>query len=179
MTNQPLHDRLPSRELAAGRRTLSGRIDAAGLAPRLAEALARREPVGSVDYELSFSPGPDAAVAVTGRLQARLEATCQRCLRPFTLSMDVPVEVLLGVPNIADESGQAGEWDAAGEAASLAELVEEELLLALPFLPRHPPGACSPAEADGPSPGDSGEDRQRPFAGLREALDAARKDDPQ
>lgn len=174
--NQPLHHRLPSRELAAGHRTLAGRIDATELAPRLAEALARERPAGTVDYELAFAPGPGEGVAVTGHLKARLEATCQRCLRPFTLDLEVPVEVLLEVPEapLPEEDGPA--WDAAGAVGSLGELIEEELLLALPFLPRHPPGACAPAGGDPGVDAASDEDRQRPFAGLREALDAARDD---
>jgi len=172
--NQPLHHRLPSRELAAGHRTLAGRIDAAELAPRLAEALASEHPAGTVDYELSFAPGPEAGVAVTGHLQARLKATCQRCLRSFMLDLEVPVEVLLDVPEAPRPEDDGPPWDAAGASGSLGELIEEELLLALPFLPRHPPQACAPA---GEVPGAEtapDEDRQRPFAGLREALDAAR-----
>lgn len=178
MPDPALHRRLPARELAAGRRTLAGTADAAGLAPRLAEALARKEPAGTVDYELSFAPGPGGAVAVTGRLEARLEATCQRCLRPFMLTLEVPVEVLLG----ADGSSRGGNeetgsgWEATDKAVSLGELIEEELLLALPFLPRHPRPDCAPAEAASGAGEPAGEDSRRPFAGLREALDAARRD---
>lgn len=171
MPDPTLHRRLPSRELAAGRRTLAGTVDAAGLAPRLAEALARKKPAGTVDYELSFAPGPGGAVAVTGRLEARLEATCQRCLRPFTLELEVPVGVLL------EAGGETGsDWEATVATASLAELIEEELLLALPFQPRHPQPDCAPDEADSGGTGEgAGGESQRPFAGLREALDAARR----
>jgi len=174
--NQPLHHRLPSRELAAGLRTLAGRIDASGLAPRLAEALASEHPAGTVDYELAFAPGPGEGVAVTGRLKARLEATCQRCLRPFMLNLEVPVEVLLEVPEALRAEEDGPEWDAAGAVGSLGELIEEELLLELPFLPRHPHRDCAPAGGVSGTEATLGEDRQRPFAGLREALDAARDD---
>lgn len=176
MTDPSLHRRLRGRELAADHRTLSGTIDAGELAPRVGEALAREHPAGSVAYELSFAPGPDGEVAVTGRLGARLEATCQRCLRPFVLALEVPVDVLLEAGDTASQAADPGPArDVAGNVASLAGLIEEELLLALPFLPRHPPQAC-PASA-GLVPGAdaaAGGDVQRPFAGLRDALDAAR-----
>jgi len=178
MTDPSLHRRLAGRELAADRRTLSGTIDAAELAPRVGEALAREHPAGSVDYELSFAPGPGDGVAVTGRLRARLEATCQRCLRPFALDMEVPVDVLLEAGDGASQTESGPAWDVAENVASLAELMEEELLLALPFLPRHPPQDCpSPAGRASGADAGAGDDVQRPFAGLRDALDAARGDE--
>ena len=160
-----LHHRLPSRELATARRTLSGRVDAAALAPRLAEALARERPVGTVSYELSFAPAPQGGVAVNGRIHARLEATCQRCLEPFMVELDVPVEVFL---DELEHTGNRADTSEAGETATLAGLIEEELLLALPFLPRHVPGACT---LEGTAPATQNRpDTQRPFAGLQAAL---------
>ena len=56
-----------------------------------------------------------------------------------------------------------------GGRISLAELVEEELLLALPLAPMHGEGqGCSvkPAAESGPA----SEPKQRPFAGLRELM---------
>lgn len=174
---QSVHGRLPGKALAADRRTLSGRIEAAELAPRLAEALARTEPVGTVTYELSFAPGPDEAVAVTGRLQASLETTCQRCLRPFMLHLEVPVKVLLEARIPPEQTDSGSPWEAIETAPSLGELIEEELLLALPFLPRHAPQACAAADEVEARAADSGGGTQRPFSGLREAFDAAKRGD--
>ncbi|MGH8128670.1 MAG: YceD family protein [Gammaproteobacteria bacterium] len=173
--NQFLHSSLPGKALAAERRTLSGQIEASELAPRLAEALARAEPTGTVTYELSFAPGPDEAVAVTGRLQASLEATCQRCLRPFVLNLEVPVEVLLEARVAPQQEDPDAAWDAVETAPSLGELIEEELLLALPFLPRHAPQECVAADEVAALAADPVGETQRPFAGLREALDAANR----
>lgn len=175
--NQFLHSRLPGKALAAERGTLSGRIEASELAPRLAEALARTEPAGTVTYELSFAPGPDEAVAVTGRLQANLEATCQRCLRPFVLNLEVPVEVLLEACAVAQPEAVGAVPDAVETTPSLVELIEEELLLALPFLPRHAPQDCAAAGEVAALAPDSEGETQRPFAGLREAFDVAKRRD--
>ncbi|MGA7966166.1 MAG: YceD family protein [Gammaproteobacteria bacterium] len=175
--NQFLHSCLPGRALAAERSTLSGRVEASELAPRLAEAVARSEPAGTVSYELSFAPGPDEAVAVTGWLQASLEATCQRCLQPFVLHLEVPVEVLLEARAAAQQADSGTTWDAVETAPSLGELIEEELLLALPFLPRHAPQECAASDDLAALAAESREETQRPFAGLREALDAANRRD--
>ncbi len=174
---QSVSRRLPSRQLAAEQRTLSGRIDAAEFEPRLAAALAREYPVGTVAYELAFAFGPDEAVVVTGHLHAGLEAMCQRCLRPFMLDLEVLVQVLLGVRTVPPQLDSEPAWDSIETTPSLGELIEEELLLALPFLPRHPLQICAAANKVVTSAAHAHLARaaQRPFAGLREALDAERE----
>lgn len=160
-----LHARLPLEELAAARRVLRGRLAAAELAARVGEALGRVPPEGTLGYELGFAPAPDGAVAVSGALHARLVATCQRCLQPFECELEVPVRLLL--PGAAGGAAEGGGWETGerGARPSLAEVIEEELLLALPFLPRHPPGRCAAAAGQG-----AGESGTRPFAGLDRAL---------
>jgi len=174
---QSMYNRLPSRALAAEQRTLSGRIDAAELAPRLAAALAREHPVGTVAYELTFAFGPDEAVVVTGQLHAGLEATCQRCLRLFVLDLEVPVQVLLGVCTVPPQLDSEPAWDSVETTPSLGDLIEEELLLALPFLPRHPLQICTAEDKVVTSTAHTHIARavQRPFTGLREALEAERE----
>lgn len=174
--------RLPWDTFAAERRTLAGRIDAATLAPRLAEALARERPAGTVAYELHFAPVPAAAgeaVIVTGQLRARLEATCQRCLEPFEMTLEVAVDVEVETSRAAPESKAGSDRSVPDRAdadavPSLDALIEEELILAIPFLPRHPGDFCPQAPgAREAEPEDS--DMQRPFAGLQEAMERARK----
>lgn len=174
-----LHARLPWNELALSARTLSGRIDAARLAPRLGEALAREHPAGTVEYELHFAPGAPAggAVRVTGRITARLEATCQRCLQDFDLETEVPVEVDVATcasPGGGDQVAGGPEQGDADLLTGLAGLIEEELLLTLPFLPSHPEAECPATPAESGGERGSPQEVQRPFAGLRAALDKAR-----
>jgi uncharacterized protein len=52
---------------------------------------------------------------------------------------------------------------------SLAELVEEELLLAMPLVALHGEGTGCAAQAAADSPA-AGEPKQRPFAGLRDLM---------
>ena len=69
-----------------------------------------------------------------------LPLVCQRCLAP----VDVPVAIERSFRFVADEATAAAEDDAAEEdvlaqsrSFDLVELVEDELLMALPVAPRH------------------------------------------
>ncbi len=106
--------------------------------------------------------------------QARLSLTCQRCLAP----VDVDVAVDRAFRFVEDEATAAAEADEAEEdllalsrSFDLPALVEDELLMALPLVPRH--DACPeplplPAVGDaeeGGGPADGG--RPNPFAVLQ------------
>ncbi len=179
-----LHHQLPWNALAAENAALAGEIDASKLAPRLGEALALERPAGVVRYKLHFSQGSEGRVRVGGHLGAELDAICQRCLQPFRLPLEVEVNVsVVDSPTSATDHRSPGphnvseqdEADADG-ISSLAELIEEELLLAIPFLPRHELSACPAAGHEtGQEAGESGS--RRPFAGLREAMGRSREDE--
>ena len=71
-----------------------------------------------------------------------LELVCQRCLQPVAQAVGIEVELRVvppGDPVAADEQ-EDEEVIEAGEALSLLELVEEEVILDLPFAPAH--AAC-------------------------------------
>lgn len=145
---------------------LTGRLDAGVFDARLAEALDVDRSSGEVVYALDFRRARAGAVGVSGTLRARLVARCQRCLEAFELELELAPRLFIP----AAEGIQAPKgWELAepGARPSLAELIEEELLLALPFAPHHPEGACpagSSATAE-PEPA-----RRHPFAGLADAL---------
>jgi len=111
-----------------------------------------------------------ADVAVTAQLQLR----CQRCLEP----MSWPVQSSSRVTLLESEAAAAGlppelETALAPEGRMrLADLVEEELLLALPAVARHPDGEC-PAPREEKQE-DFAEPTQRPFAALSEMLKSVR-----
>lgn len=74
------------------------------------------------------------------RASATLALVCQRCLEP----VDVALQVERSFRFVADEETAAAEDDEAEEdllamdqAFDLVELVEDELLMALPAVPRH------------------------------------------
>ena len=106
--------------------------------PRLASILASAE--GAVRATASFSRRKDHIV-VAGRLAADWGLECQRCLEPMTVSIDEPYELVFVDgeaaahdlpqeldPVILDENGQI----------HVVDLFEDELMLHVPPIPRHP-----------------------------------------
>ena len=91
-------------------------------------------------------------------------ATCQRCLQPF----EQPFEIERSLRFVADEA-QAEALDAESEddvlalqpAIDLRTLVEDELLLAWPIVPRH--ASCAPPGHDS---SEADAQRENPFAAL-------------
>jgi uncharacterized protein len=107
-----------------------------------------------------------AAPEVRLRLAARteVERICQRCLQPMSVALAVDREFLF----VADED-RAAALDAENDSEDvleltrhldLRELIEDELLLALPLVPRHevcpqplvPPTSKDDDEASAPHP---------------------------
>ncbi len=101
-------------------------------------------------------------------LGSRVKLTCQRCLE----AVDTPLGVERWFHFVAGEE-QAAALDAESEEDVLAstrsldllQLAEDELLLALPLVPRHEvcPQPLLPAAVDGP---DDAEPAPNPFAAL-------------
>ena len=100
--------------------------------------------------------------------RARLGLVCQRCLQ----SVDTAVDAQRSFQFVADEA-LAAEIDADSEedvlalsrTLSLIELIEDELLLALPLVPRH---TTCPQPLKPPDNTEPFEERANPFAVLGE-----------
>jgi DUF177 domain-containing protein len=111
----------------------------------------------------------ESALAVAeGHVSATLTLTCQRCLGEMTLPVDTDSRLAF-VSNAAASAEVAGSREpviAVDGQVSLATLIEEELLLALPLAPMHrDTGDCvarPEPQVDQP--------RHKPFAGLRELM---------
>ena len=129
-----------------------------------------RETRGSVRGRFRFHnetgfPGAD------GRITATLALTCQRCLDEVVVPVDAECRLVFADVELKDEDVPAGYELATTQAGriSFAELVEDELLLALPLVAAHGEGSgCVPQPA---AESKSRKDpTQRPFAGLRELM---------
>lgn len=134
----------PWRAARAGTR-LAGTLDG-GRLPRLA---AIAEPVGPLEVSLDFAPWQaaggarvTAAVRVAMHAAGRLRSTCQRCLEPVEFAADLDTEVVL-TPHEAPGDDTDHVVVPAGELVDLAALVEDELILSLPFAPAHADGECA------------------------------------
>jgi uncharacterized protein len=69
---------------------------------------------------------------------------CQRCLQPFALPVVQQTELLLARTQAELETLDAGEAEVVLAAAPLdaLTLIEDEILLSLPFAPTHAEGQC-------------------------------------
>ena len=130
---------------------------------RMQDILLRRE--GEVRFELRF--GKDGKFAViTGMVEADLELQCQCCLG--AIACPVSSRVSLAVVGSVDEAGllpgcyEPLLFDKAN--IPLADIIQEELLLALPTIPQH--GRCEAYKPKEKGPKLEIPERPNPFAVL-------------
>ena len=131
-----LSNRFNPWQLAAESGRFDGELDLAVL-PRLAALLERTD--GTVKIALAARIDERGLRLIEGTLQTDLELICQRCLGPLSLPLDVVVSLGL-VHDEAESVRLPDTYDplvVAGNDLSIADLVEDELLLALPSIPRH------------------------------------------
>ncbi len=101
---------------------------------------------GEFHFRIAGGKGPDGAPMITIHLDGWVMLTCRRCLEgvPFTLNIDdriVMVKEEAALPDLEDE--EAGiDAIVQPERLNVTELLEEEILLALPLAPCHHEGEC-------------------------------------
>jgi len=141
----------PRRQAELGR-TLSGVISLARM-PRLAAVVldAEQSAEDYAAFELGFRRDASGRHLVEGRVEATLRLRCERC--NGELELPVSSNFTLAVVEGLDEAAQLPE---AYEPllpdeteVDPAALVEDELLLALPAVLRHPVGVCEPPVRSG------------------------------
>lgn len=132
------------------------------------ERLAEFAP-GHVRVKLAASRDSGGQAWLKGGLEGELRQVCQVCLTPFTWTFRVPVSLAL----VRDEEEEqrllasADPWLVQDDRLALHEIVEDEVLLGLPMMPRC--AACENARPADPGTGE-GEGSTRPFAGLKSGL---------
>ena len=143
-----MSDELPARidplRLAKQGARLHGRVELSRLA-RLQLFLAGCE--GHVEVRLEFNVDEQCIANLEGRLSAELEIECQRCLGK--MKHPLQSDVCLGVIESPERARQLPDkYDPLlfkGEPLSLVELIEDELILALPQVAMHPANHCAAA----------------------------------
>jgi len=103
-----------------------------------------------VQYQLHFVRNREGHKLVTGRVQACLRLPCQRCLGVVEMAIDVPVNLGLVTTEALAEAlpTDLEPVIVIDDQISPLALIEDELLLAIPPIPRHEEGGCqAPAPA--------------------------------
>lgn len=131
-------------------------------------------PAGVAEAQLAFWRDR-GHVVVKVDAAAALTVLCQRCLAPMVLQVQGGSEVML-VESEEEAAKVPEEFETAQcpeGRMRLRDLVEEELLLALPASPMHEDGECGGTRDESGKPAAAGP-TQRPFAALGEMLGRGR-----
>jgi len=132
--------------------------------PRLSQAVKAGE--GPISVALDFEKQSGGRSVVSGSIRGRIVLDCQRCLEP--VSIDLQCDVLLGIVDSETEAELLPddlEPLVAGDEVNLIELIEDEMLLALPIVPVH--DQCDPPAVLSGEGHDTGlPERENPFAVL-------------
>lgn len=104
--------------------------------PRLSPQL--MDDAGHAEFALEFGK-QGVVAAITGQVQAVLPVTCQCCLNALALAVEVDIRLgLVAGLGEADRLPDAFEPLLSDSGwVSLVDLLEDELLLAIPIIPRH------------------------------------------
>jgi DUF177 domain-containing protein len=158
MTKRPSSEgtrgRFDAFRLARERQMLEGSVDAATL-PRVADTVV--EGPAPIAWRIEGTQDALGRPAVAIALDGDIELECQRCLRAQTWAVHTRTVLVL-----ARDDADLARLDADSDdevvlaAAPLdpAQLVEDELVLALPYAPRHADGECEPPHDEVPNQGD-------------------------
>ena len=151
--------------MVQARRTFAGKLPLTSLR-RLRDSLA--DSTGEVVYDLEFGKDDIGVAHLRVRADATLPLTCQRTLEVFGLPVHVDARLGL-IAREADEAALPSDYEpllTADGQVHLADVIEDELILALPVVPLKPGAEDAPqvwVETDEPQ--DSSE--PNPFAALK------------
>ena len=106
---------------------------------RLRDAL--HADTGALRYEVQGVPQEQGRPALRLRLDGSLQLLCQRCLGALEFPFRIEVSLLLSATQAEVDAepleAEGPELIVAGRAMPVRDLIEDELLLAIPIAPRH------------------------------------------
>jgi uncharacterized protein len=177
---------LPQVELSADPQALSridfcapqsyqgvGFLEIAAL-PRVAEEASSVEPGDGFHWQVKThfvdSPGSEPRQILELAVKGRIHLVCQGCLRDCGLDLAQKSRfVLVATEEEADAFPMEDDQQeplVASQHFDLLGLIEDEILLSMPLIPKHPEGACQPHASSFGAAGedaDASEKPQNPF----------------
>lgn len=119
--------------------------------PRLHNLLAGQD--GELEYVLSGSVDSNSRPSLRLRVQGEMLLQCQRCLEPFEFALEIDSVFIIASDESAipalpedDEALTDEDYVVADTQMRVLDLIEDEILLALPYAPKHEAVQC---KADG------------------------------
>ena len=134
---------IDTRQFAERRGVIEAEVEEASL-PRLAQDAL--EPLAPVKVCVEGVKSPRGKPGLRLRAKCLIQLECQRCMQPVTLNLtpSAAFELVDGEGQL--DADDDDEWDVLvhSEHLDLLAILEDELLLALPYAPMH--DACSPTQ---------------------------------
>jgi len=101
-----------------------------------------------VQSHFEDSPGSEPLQTLDLGLKGRIHLICQRCMQDCAVDLAEKRRfVLLATEDLADDypiEDEEREALVASQHFNLLETIEDEILLSLPLIPKHPEGFCEP-----------------------------------
>ena len=146
--------RFDALDLAARGDALAGKVDLSERM-RVADWLAPGAARATIDWSIAGAHDALDRPMLVVTVEGDVTLVCQRCLQTFDEHLAQRSELLLARDGAELKRLDAEEREVVLAAAPLdtMTLIEDELLLSLPYAPRHPEGGCPPgAQAAAPEP---------------------------
>lgn len=126
------------------------------------------EEIVDVKVDIRFGRDEQGRPILSGKLSANLQLECQRCLEP--MPFETSKEILLALV-WDDEQGKAlpkyiEPWVVGEGEVDLIEIIEEEILLALPVAPKHEHDCLDLSSIDTEPELEEDEKKHNPFSVL-------------
>ncbi len=165
----PLPELVDHQKLAHQAAVLEGAVPVEQFT-RFCELLADSK--GEVRLKLEFST-KDKRTRVRGQAEVEVNLVCQNCLLTFPKTLECLLDLSIVEDSELLENIDQSEdvFVCAEETVRIVDLVEDELILSVPMVPRHDAGTCPNEERTDGSDA-SGELTHRPFADLGDQLAA-------
>ena len=128
--------RIDPQTMADLNQELQGEVPTKGM-KRLQQIVISADPM--VVASLKFSRGAYGYPLVVGRIKHTSRLRCERCLDEVLFTLDQPLELTLKpkLELVFENTENLDIYEYDGKSLMLADLIEDELLLALPLVPRH------------------------------------------
>ena len=130
---------IDNQRFAEQRQTLQGSIPLIDL-ERLDDVLSEDDD-SAADFVLTGTRGPLGQLRLELAVKAQMQVVCQRCLQGLPVALDVLVKL-----DVADEAvnldhddltDDEADWIEAEREMDVAALVEDEIILSIPAMPKH------------------------------------------
>lgn len=168
MANAMLPKQIDPIQLADNQITLKGELQLSEMV-RLREVVIGGPETALIEFE--FGHDPLGYRYLRGFVKARLKVLCQRCNTPMPLALNIEVE-LSPVRTDEEAEGLPQNYDPlllTGDTMSLITMVEEEILLSIPLVPKHSIKECKVKSSD-LIESEEEKDKSNPFDVLKKLL---------